>query len=96
VEQADIPGGICLWQIVHSSLRCVCTCRVFVCGAAVVLLALALQALAISRRPLQILEVRFLNGQLRLSFLSIFSQVLKRFFTHFLLVHAQFERSKRG
>jgi hypothetical protein len=69
----------------------VCSCRVFVCGAAVVLLALA-----ISRRPLQILEVRFLNGQLRLSFLSIFSQVLKRFFTHFLLVHAQFERSKRG
>ena len=98
VERADISGGIFLWQIVHTSLRCVCRCRVFVGSGAVVLLALVLRALAISRRPLQILEVRFTNGLLRLSFLSIhtiLSQVLKIFLTHFCLVHAQFERSKR-
>ena len=82
VERADISGGIFLWQIVHTSLRCVCRCRVFVGSGAVVLLALVLRALAISRRPLQILEVRFTNGQLRLSFFSIhtmLSQVLKIF-----------------
>jgi hypothetical protein len=56
-------------------------CCLFVGGGAAVLLALALRALAISRMPLQILEIRFMNGQLRLSFLSIFSQVHSIFHT---------------
>ena len=37
-----------------------------------------------------------MNGQSRLSLLSIVSQVPKMFSSHFLVVHAQFERSKRG